>query len=241
MNKSIWRTALLTSALTLSMPLIGIAEHPEHPKAEDTAAEEAMPMAAEETLTMIGDEANPVREDMALVSLEASVEAIDYDLRDVTLKGPGGNTFTVTADVQVERLDEIEVGDMVTVDYLRSVLYELRKPTIEELEEPLVILDETAKAPEDMAPGAGEVTVIRAVCSIEGLDRQTMTAKLLGPLGGYNIVSVADPENLTKLRIGDSVIVTYTEALAIMLEKAEEIVEEIEEEAIAEEIEEEAM
>ena len=231
MNKSIWRTALLTSALTLSMPLIGIAEHPEHPKAEDTAAEE--------TLTMIGDEANPVREDIALVSLEASVEAIDYDLRDVTLKGPGGNTFTVTADLRVERLDEIEVGDMVSVDYLKSVLFELRKPTIEELEEPLVILDETAKAPEDMAPGVGEITMIRAVCTIEGLDRQTMTAKLLGPLGGYNIVGVADPENLTKLRIGDTVIVTYTEAVAIGLVKAEEIEEEIEEEMVEEEIEEE--
>ncbi len=233
MKKSLWKNVGLSAIVALSMPLIKAAEHPtehpntdaEHPKTDadhpKAAAKEAMAMAAGGTVVMVGEDGYPVREDMAVVSLEATVEAIDYELRDVTLKGPGGNTFTVTADPQVDRLSEIAIGDTVSVSYLKSVAFELREPTIEELEEPLVILDETARAPEDMAPGAGEITVIRAVCSIEGLDRQTMTAKLLGPLGGYNIVSVADPENLTKLRIGDSVIVTYTEALAIMLEKAE--------------------
>jgi hypothetical protein len=226
MKKSLWKNVGLSAIFALSMPLIKAAEHPtEHPNTDaehpKTAAEEAMAIAAGGTVVMINEDGYPVREDMVLVSMEATVEAIDYELRDVTLKGPGGNTFTVTADPQVDRLSEIAIGDTVSVSYLKSVAFELREPTIEELEEPLVILDETARAPEDMAPGAGEITVIRAVCSIEGLDRQTMTAKLLGPLGGYNIVSVADPENLTKLRIGDSVIVTYTEALAIMLEKAE--------------------
>ena len=214
MKKPLWKTVGLGTIFALSMPLIAAAEHPtaatEHPKTDAAA----------------GDETYPVREDMALVSLEATVEAIDYELREVTLKGPGGNIFTVTADPQVDRLSEIEVGDLVSVNYLKSIAFELREPTVEELEEPLVILGEDAKAPEDMAPGVGEINVIRAVCSIEGLDRQTMTAKLLGPLGGYNIVSIADPENLTKLRIGDSVIVTYTEAVAIMLKKADEMEEE---------------
>ena len=40
-------------------------------------------------------------------------------------------------------------------------------------------------------------------------------------MGRYLTVRVADPERLTKAHIGDHVVVTYTEALAISLDKAE--------------------
>ena len=35
-------------------------------------------------------------------------------------------------------------------------------------------------------------------------------------------MQVADPDNLPQLRIGDNVMVTYTEALAIALEKRQQ-------------------
>jgi hypothetical protein len=219
MKKSTWRSVVLTIALTLSLPWIAFGQ--------EVIIE-----------SMAGNDEYPVREDMALVTMDATVVDIDYESREVTLEGPGGNVFTVTADPRVERLDEVESGDVVSVGYLTSLAFELREPTAEELETPLVILDDVAVVPEDIDPAAGAIRMIRAVCTIEGLDRQTMTAKLLGPLGGYNVVNVADPKNLPKMRIGDTVVVTYTEAVAITLVKAEEIEEEMEEE-IEEEIEEE--
>jgi hypothetical protein len=39
-------------------------------------------------------------------------------------------------------------------------------------------------------------------------------------VGHYLTARVADPSNLTKMRIGENIVVTYTEALAISLEKA---------------------
>ena len=60
----------------------------------------------------------------------------------------------------------------------------------------------------------------RAVCSIEGLDRPTEMGTLKGPLGRYASVRIGDPANLPHLRIGDTVLVTYTEALAVALEEA---------------------
>ncbi len=220
MKKSIWRTVLLTSALTLALPWI-------------TFGQEVI------VQSMAGDDEYPVREDMALITMEATVMDIDYELREVALEGPGGNIFTVTADPRVKRLNEIEIGDVVSAGYLTSLAFELREPTPEELVTPLVILDDVAIVPEDIDPAAGAIRMIRALCTIEGLDRQTMTAKLLGPLGGYNIVNVADAENLPKMRIGDTVVVTYTEAIAIELLKAEDIEEEMEEEVEEEEVEEE--
>jgi len=165
--------------------------------------------------------AEPDREDSVLVSSTATIEAIDYDTRVATLKGPLGNLVTFTVDPRIERLKEFAVGDAVTADYFISVAYELREPTAEERAEPLVILDAAGKASTEDSPAAGVVSQIRAVCTIEGLDRLTETVTLKGPRGRYATVRAADPANLPHLRIGQSVVVTFTEALAISLEKAE--------------------
>ena len=163
----------------------------------------------------------PTREDAVLVSVTATIEAVDYDTRKATLKGPLGNMVTFTVDQRVERLSEFKVGDAVRADYFVSIAYELREPTAEEIKEPLVVLDAAGKASAESSPAGAAVSQIRAVCTIEGLDRPTETVTLKGPRGQYATVLVADPANLPHLRIGQSVVVTYTEALAISLEKVE--------------------
>ena len=163
----------------------------------------------------------PTREDAVLVSVTATIEAIEYDTREATLKGPLGNTVTFTVDQRVKRLNEFKVGDAVRADYFVSVAYELREPTPEEIKEPLVVLDAEGRASAESSPAGAAVSQIRAVCTIEGLDRPTETVTLKGPLGRYVTVLVADPANLPHLRIGQSVVVTYTEALAVSLEKVD--------------------
>jgi hypothetical protein len=163
----------------------------------------------------------PAREDTILVTLTASVEAIDYTNREVTLKGPLGNEVTFTVDKRVKRFDEIKVGDSVRADYYVSVAAEIRKPTAEEEKEPLVVLDAAGKAPPGTSPAAGGLRRFRVVTTIEGLDRPTQTVTLKGPRGRYLTTRVADPSRLTKVHIGDHVVVTYTEAVAVSLEKAE--------------------
>jgi len=163
----------------------------------------------------------PTREDTVLMTITAEVEAINQTTREVTLKGPRGKTVQFIAGPQVKRLNEVQVGDLVSADYLVSMVYELRAPTEAETANPLVILEDAARASKEEAPGAIGVRRIKAVCTIEGLDRPSMTATLQGPLGNYLIVGIADPANLPLLRIGQSVVVTYTEALAVSLQKLE--------------------
>jgi len=161
------------------------------------------------------------REDKLLVTITASVEAIDPASREVTLKGPLGNTVTFTVDERVKRLNEVKVGDLVRADYYISFAAELRKPTAEEKKTPFVMLDAAAKAPPGTSPAAGGLRRFKVVTTIEGLDRPTQTITVKGPRGNYLTARVADPSNLTKMRIGENIVVTYTEALAISLEKAE--------------------
>ena len=160
------------------------------------------------------------REQAVLLSVTASVEAIDLTNREVTLKGPLGNEVTFVVDKKVKRLDEVKVGDLVQADYYISVVAELRKPTAEEKKHPLVVLDAAGKAPPGASPAAAGLRTFRVVATIEGLDRPTRTVTVKGPRGNYLTARVADPSRLTQARIGDNVVITYTEALAISLEKA---------------------
>jgi hypothetical protein len=175
--------------------------------------------SAEEPPTSVN--ARMARKDSTLVSLTASVQAIDQASREVTLKGPLGNTVTFTADPRVKRLDEIKVGDFVRADYYVSIAAEVRKPTAEEEKTPLVTLDAAGKAPPGTSPAAGGLRRFKVVTTVEGLDRSTETITVKGPRGNYLTARVAEPSRLTQLRIGETIVVTYTEALAVSLEKQE--------------------
>ena len=159
------------------------------------------------------------REETVLVSITASVEAIDYTNREVTLKGPLGNEVTFVVDQRVKRLGEVNVGDLVRADYYVSVAAEVRAPTAEEQQNPIVLLDTAGKAPPDTAPAAGGLRRFRVVTTSEGLDRPTQTVTVKGPLGNYLTARVLDPSRLSQVNIGQTVVITYTEALAIRLEK----------------------
>ena len=62
------------------------------------------------------------------VEVKASVVAIDYQTRKVTLKGPEGKVVKVTAGPEVKRLNEVKVGDSVVARLTRAVSIEVSKP-----------------------------------------------------------------------------------------------------------------
>ena len=63
-----------------------------------------------------------------LITLTATVEAIDLEKRLVTLKGPEGNTVTLKGDEQARNLSQVKVGDQVQAEYLQSVALYAQKP-----------------------------------------------------------------------------------------------------------------
>ena len=159
------------------------------------------------------------REDSVKVSVTATVTAIDMAKRELTLKKASGELVTLTVDTRVQRLNEVKVGDKVTADYYVAYAAELRPPTDEEKANPLVVLQQTAKAPAGTAPAGGALRVTRAVVTVEGIDRPTKSITVKGPGGNLFVVEAAKPENLTKIKIGDTIVVVYAEALAVTLEK----------------------
>src|SRR5881394_2443980 len=193
-SSSLFLGAVLGAALALSAP------------AQETKSAAPKPLSAERTI---------------LVTVTAKVEAIDQTKREVTLKGPLGNVVTFVVDERVKRLGEVKVGDEVTADYYVSLAGELRAPTEDEKKTPLTVLAGAARAPKGAAPAGGALRAFKVVATVIGLDLPTQSVTLQGPLGNTGTIRAENVENLKKLHLGDTVIVTYTEALAISLQKSQ--------------------
>ena len=162
------------------------------------------------------------REKMEQLTMRGTVTEINADTREITLMDTEGGLNTVKAGEEVKRFDEIAVGDVIEFDYYMYIKAEFREPTAEELAEPVQMVVEEGIAPEDMSPGAAVGAVIKAVVTIEALNRPNMIATVSGPNGNFVSIPMEDAEFMTKLRIGQVLILTYAEAMAVSLEKVAE-------------------
>jgi hypothetical protein len=167
----------------------------------------------------VKEEAPVVKEKWSELTEKGTVTNIAKESREITIMGSEGNLVTVTVGEAVERFNEIAVGDIITFDYLVYLNAEFRKPTPEELAEPLVIVAEAVKAPETMKPAGALGATIKGVVTIEALNRPFMLATVKGPRGNYLTLPVEDAALLEKLHIGQQLILTYAEATVVSLSK----------------------
>jgi len=178
-----------------------------------------MMMVVTLTIGLMAGVAAAVREIWQVVSVTAEVQKVDLEKRELTIKDQQGNVSSFTVDKQVERLNEVKAGDKIKVDYYVSLASEIREPTAEEKENPITVLEVATKAPPETAPAADGLRQIKAVVTVEGIDRPAEMVTLKGPLGNTITIKVLDPSRLDKVSLGDTVIVIYTEALAVSVEK----------------------
>ncbi len=161
----------------------------------------------------------PSREKASLVSMAGTVTTLVKESREITLKGADGELVTMVASDEVKRFDEIEIGDVMTFEYYTYIKAEFREPTAEEIAEPLTLLAEGGKAPEGMDPAAVVGALVKAIVTIEILNRPNMLATVRGPRGNYLSIQMEDEALMQRLNIGQKVILTYAEAIAVSLEK----------------------
>jgi len=178
------------------------------------------------TFSTYAQDKRPSREKWNEVSMQGTVTDINAETRDITLMGTDGGLMTITAGEDVERFDEIAIDDVIKFDYFTYLKAEFRDPTPEEVAEPIQMIAEAGKAPEGMDPAAVVGAVVKAVVTIEALNRPFMIATVSGPNGNYVSIPMEDEELMKELHIGEVLILTYAEAVAIALEKVGEEIEE---------------
>ena len=160
------------------------------------------------------------RSESLLLTYTGTITDIDYADREMTLKGPEGRLETFVVDKKVQRFNEARVGDKVSLDYYLGVTAEVRPPTNEEKANPLVVLDAVSRAGPESAPAGYETRRVRAVVTVEAMDKSAQTVTVKGPRGKYFTARVADPSRLEKVRVGQTILMTFPEAAAISLKPA---------------------
>jgi len=149
--------------------------------------------------------------------MTATVQAIDLNTRIVTLKGPKGEVRDIKVGEEAVNLPQVKVGDLVTVKYYESLAIEVIKPGAVSGagEKSAIVRAKPGEMPGGMAARQSTVTA-----TVTAIDKKKGTISLKGPEGKTVVAKAEDPRNLDKVKVGDELMITYTEALAISVEKA---------------------
>ena len=158
----------------------------------------------------------PGLEGAELIETTATVESVNPASRYVTLKGPEGNEITVRAGERIENLDAIKPGDQVDIKYYRSVAVDV---VAEAGDESAPELQRSTSAAAGVTPGSGGLRTTVTV-KILVVDPYKKAIAFRDPEGRWREVSVDSPSlkhYLDDLKEGDTVRVTFTDALAVSL------------------------
>jgi len=162
-------------------------------------------------------QALPAEAIVSSTEVTATVTKIDQATREVTLKPDDGDEFSFIASDEVKNLGQVKVGDRVTVTYAEALAYEVKKGG--EVASPATVV--AGKSAEPGAKPAGAIArQTTATVAIVAIDPKVPSVTFKGPAGNTKTIKVMHPEKLQGVQVGDTVELTYTEALAIKLEAA---------------------
>jgi hypothetical protein len=152
------------------------------------------------------------------VQISATVQAIDKAKRLITLKGPEGNTFDVTAGPEVRNFDQIKVGDRVVARYVEALSLELKKASGSGIRE-RVEREGVAVAQPGEKPGMAVGRQVKVVANVVGVNPAKQTIRLRGVKRTIDL-KVRDPNQFKLVKVGDQVEATFIEAVALSVEPA---------------------
>jgi hypothetical protein len=117
----------------------------------------------------------------------------------------------------VKRLDEFAVGDTVVVDFQQGLALEFQ-PVGSEFVPPTDVTV-GAKGGKDPASVGARAMGVKATVTVTAINSAKRLVSLQGPGGNVYKVKAGPQVQLEKLKVGDRLLATYVEAVAIKLEK----------------------
>ena len=156
--------------------------------------------------------------DEQTVTATATVEKINQKTRHVTLKRSDGVEETIVAGPEVRNLKQVKKGDVVRITYHQSIAYDVKKAGAGK--PGVSTSSNVSRAAPGERPGASVTDTVTVRMTITAIDKAASQASLRGPNGEVHVVKVKDPSKLDVVQVGDVVDLTYTEALALSVEKA---------------------
>lgn len=147
------------------------------------------------------------------ITTTATVENVNRDTREVTLKRADGSKATIKVPDTVRNLDQVKPGDTVRARYTESIAVDIRKSD----EPPTATQKQTLqRAPVGSTPSGEQTVTTQVTATIEKINKKKREVTLLQPDGSLTTVAVPeDVQRFDTLKKGDQVVVTATESLAL--------------------------
>ncbi|MGA7871046.1 MAG: hypothetical protein WCA22_09115 [Candidatus Binatus sp.] len=145
---------------------------------------------------------------VSVLTFQGEIVAVEPAKRLVTLKGPNGEVLTLEAEKE-EDLAARKVGDRVLVRYFEGAQVAKEKPgeaaPVHPLKDGMI------------AAEPGEPTGAIAA-SAERVDAGNQEITLKGEDGSLETIMVSNPEHLSDVKVGDRVLITQPQGLALSVE-----------------------
>jgi hypothetical protein len=147
----------------------------------------------------------------------ARITTIDHDARLVTLAQQDDAAETIQCGPEVDRFDELKVGDTVTMRYYRSVVYLVRKAG-QPSTLPATSVTPSLSRGHGRKPAATLSQQQTAIVTVEAIDSKVPAVTGVTDDGRRVSFKVPRRKDIAGLKVADRVEIAYTEAFVISVE-----------------------
>jgi Cu/Ag efflux protein CusF len=141
---------------------------------------------------------------------------IDRESRKVTLATESGGKASFTAGPEIRNFDQLKVGDKVSATVMERLVVFVRSGD----DVPSVTHSAAlAAAPRGAKPGALVAELFEVVATIKSIDTANRSAVLLFTDGLTITVPVRSDVDLSRYKVGDSVVIRVSETLTVLVNK----------------------
>jgi len=144
------------------------------------------------------------------------VTSVNQTTRAMVVKGPRGNLHAFTVPTSVPNLSTVKQGDTLTVNYVEAIALFVRKPT----DPPIAGSASSVSVNPTGLPAVSNVQVQEVQANVTAINQATRMMTVKGPQGNSYQLQV-DPSvtSFSSIKVGDQIVLRYTQALAVGITK----------------------
>ncbi len=149
-------------------------------------------------------------------TVNLTVVDVNPTARTITLRMPDGSTTTYRVPAQVRNLGQFKRGDTIRATVVDSMAVYIQKTGTR----PSVTETQTVRlSPRGGKPGVITANTTRITGKIQSVDTANRTITVIGPGNRSRMYRVGTNVDMRNLRAGDSVVLRFTEAIALDLQR----------------------
>jgi hypothetical protein len=149
-----------------------------------------------------------------VITIHGKVVSVNRAKKQVTLEGPGGKQVTVHV-YNLYNLEHAKVGQRFVAKFYEIITIVKQKP--DPSMPPVSVAQGIVTAEPGQTPGSAVGRAIRLVATIEAVNHAERTVVIKGPDGADETVKVSRHDSLKHLKVGDQIVLTLTDVVAVEL------------------------